>query len=136
MQLSARQYRATSTAADPPPFAGLWTLPTIVLGLFVIIWDNTDNSVMPYQIVMLTACAVCATPVVAAFVDSRAIVPVWLAGSMLVVATVVIAVSSRWKRVEGGGDAVILVAVFVATYAIFIAAVFTLRFLIRCLRRR
>ncbi len=140
MQSSARQHRATSTTADPPPHAALWTLPNIGFGLFHI----ASPSGMPAFLMLALFAAVCATPVVAALVDRRAIVAVWLAGSMSVVATVVIAVSSGSDEsvpviaaVPGWlAGSVPIIIVSVIAYILFIAALFMLRFVLRYLLRR
>ncbi len=144
MQSLLRQHRATSTTADPPPPAALWTLPTIGYGLFYVAIASPSG--MPgasigafhaAEFVMLSLLAVvCATPVVAAFVDSRAIVPVWLAGSMPVVATVAIAATSgRWQRDEYGGMVPLFAAFVVAAYICLVVAVFVFRFVLRYLFR-
>ncbi len=127
--MQARQHRA------PPP-AALWTLPTIGFGLFFIAIASSRR--MPAELLTLSLfAAVCATPVVAAFVDSRAVVPVWLAGSMPVVAAVAIAASSSWwQHDETGGVSLLLIALFVAVYICFVVAVFMIRSVLRSHRRR
>jgi hypothetical protein len=127
--------RATSTTADPPPPAALWTLPTIGFGLFYVFYIPSPSG-MPELLMLPLFAAVCATPIVAAFVDSRAIVPVWLAGTMPVVATVAIALSSgRWGSNESGAVEPLLAMFFVSAYTCFVVAIFMLRFVLRYLLR-
>jgi hypothetical protein len=122
--------------ADPPP-AVLWILPTIGFGLFFIAMASGDEGIggIPAEPLMLSLfAAVCATPLIAAFVDGRAIVPVWLAGSMPLVAVPVIAVWTHSGE-EFGGLIIVPVAGFVAAYTCYVAALFLFRSVVRYLFR-